>query len=100
MTNRLTFEGDLDHQAVQTIVETIGAIDRGPLSVDLTEVDITDGRACAALADALRKAAGRIGDVAVIQAPQALAHTLYRVGALGSGTLQLIEPRDELGHAG
>ena len=98
MPSTLTFEGDLKGSSLDAAVaaiDAVGAVD--VLSVELGEVEVTDGRACAALAQALRQAAGRIGEVIIIEPPQALAHTLYRLGSLRSGTLQLIEPREELG---
>lgn len=105
MSTTLTFTGDLDRALVAEIAEQIDRVpaEAGPLTIELGDTEMNDGAACARLATAIRQAAQRVGDVVVVEAPQVLAHTLYRVGALGdgrSGAVQLVEPREELGTAG
>ena len=102
MPTNLTLQGDLAGPKAQAAVQAIDAIpeNNGPLVLDLSEAEITEGTACAALTDAIRRAAHRLGEVIIQQAPQVLAHTLYRIGALSPGTIQLIDPREELGHPG
>lgn len=96
----LRLEGEIDPQVLALFLEQLASAPSGELEVDLEEADVSAAAVVARLADALRREARRIGRVRVIRAPQVLAHTLYRVGALGRGTLELVEPRDEIGSAG
>lgn len=95
----LKLEGDLDVQAVYEAQEYLDlqSQDETPLVLDLSEADLDDGAATAALADMIRTLDRKWGGVTLIEPPQVLAHTLYRIGALASPTLRLIQPREELG---
>lgn len=69
------------------------------VSLDLSALDLDDPGLCAALAAELRDR-GREVRLALIAPPQVLAHTLYRIGAtLGSGAVEIIDPRSEVGTA-
>ncbi len=95
----LTLEGLLDREMAALLVEQLselGPEDR-PVTLDLTLVDLEDAAVTALLVDALRQTARRVGELKLLRPPQVLAHSLYRVGALGKSTLQLVEPRQELG---
>lgn len=75
------------------------------LDVDLSELDVESGEALAALITALRAwataatAAGARG-LRLIEPPQHLAHTLYKIGALQGALIVLQAPRAEDGHLG
>jgi len=75
------------------------------LDVDLSELDIESGEALAGLITALRAwaqaacAAGARG-LRLVEPPQHLAHTLYKIGALQGEAIVLLAPRAEDGHLG
>ncbi|MBL8617221.1 MAG: hypothetical protein JNM72_16545 [Deltaproteobacteria bacterium] len=75
------------------------------LDVDLCELDIESGEALAALITTLRAwaaaatAAGARG-LRLVEPPQHLAHTLYKIGALQGDLIVLHAPRAEDGHLG
>ena len=98
----LTFDGDLDAESAAAVVSAIDDVNSSDsaLVLNMRDVEVLEGRACAALVDAIRRAVRRLGDVVVVEGPQVLNHTLYRVGALESGCIRLVEPRDEIGGAG
>jgi anti-anti-sigma regulatory factor len=64
---------------------------RPPLVIDLFELELDDGAAVLAAVDALRA----LGSVTVRQAPHWLAHSLYRINALGDDAIVLEAPREE-----
>ena len=68
--------------------------------VDLADLDLEDAADVVALAEGLRSASARSSRVEILEAPQVLAHTLYRIGALQNQSLVLTDPRNELGTAG
>lgn len=65
---------------------------RRPLIVDLFEFDLDDALATVAAVAALRSLAEH-EPLVVRHAPQLLAHSLYRINALG--TIRLEAPREE-----
>ena len=75
------------------------------LDVDLSELDVESGEALAALITVLRAwaaaaaAAGARG-LRLLEPPQHLAHTLYKIGALQGDLIVLHAPRAEDGHLG
>jgi len=75
------------------------------LDVDLSELDVESGEALAGLITALRAwaqaacAAGGRG-LRLVEPPQHLAHTLYKIGALQGDLIILHAPRAEDGHLG
>jgi len=68
----------------------------GPLLFELDELDLEDGVSVARTISALRLAAAGRSSVTLRNAPQMLAHTLYKVGMLD--TFTLIDPRHDEGH--
>jgi len=68
------------------------ALERLPCGshIDMGELSIEDGIAMACIVSSLRK----IRPVVLIEAPQMLAHTLYKTHLLSSG-FQLIRPRED-----
>ncbi|AOV18257.1 hypothetical protein BJI67_15365 [Acidihalobacter aeolianus] len=67
----------------------------GNITLDLAELDLLDATAVIGLLERLRGLADSGRTVVVRHAPQNLAHSLYRVGALSHPGLQLVEPREE-----
>ena len=63
--------------------------------IDLSELEIEDGPGMATLVTRLREVAHRRGGLCLRHCPQMLAHTLYKVGMLQDGRLQLVAPRVE-----
>lgn len=64
--------------------------------LDLGDLDLDDGPALAALVTLVRRLSDN-GLVTVFEAPQMLAHTLYKVGMLRGGRLVLLAPRMDQG---
>ena len=96
----LKLTGEVSVEAATAFAQKLAALSPNDenLNVDLSEADLTDGQATARLVQAIRQTARRLSSIHVLEPPQALAHCLYRVGALGSGsTIHLVCPREELG---
>ncbi len=103
MPATVTTQGDLAGARLQTVLDALAGMtkDDRPVTLDLSDAEIEDGAACATLTRALRQTAQALGgELIIVGCPQVLAHTLYRVGALGAGSIRLVEPRDEIGTAG
>lgn len=64
--------------------------------LDLGELDLDDGPAVVEAVNLIRGLLARWGRLTVVEAPQMLAHTLYKVGDLGP-RLRLVRPRVEEG---
>lgn len=99
---RFTLSGDVDAGAaarvLQALEEKAGEGEGAELLLE--EAEITGGPAAARMVDAVRLLLARFARVRLVRAPQALAHTLYRVGMLRPGSrLELIAPREEEGRA-
>jgi hypothetical protein len=60
---------------------------------------LTDGISVTHMVDAVRLLLKSYEQVRLIRSPQMLAHSLYRVGMLQGGGLELVEPREEEGGA-
>lgn len=94
--NTLVLRGSLD---ATTIPSLMAAVDRLSLplslSLELAEFDLADSAAAVAMVGLVRRLAlGR--RVTLCNAPQLLAHNLYRVGALGiDSSIVLRTPREE-----
>lgn len=77
----------------------------GWVTVEMSLLDVEDGVSMAELTSALRRlrdavrAAGG-GGLRLVEAPQHLAHTLYKVGDLRDGSLLLVDPRSDEGRWG
>lgn len=63
--------------------------------VDLSELDINGASAALEAVGAVRELLSGLGTLKLFHCPQILAHTLYRVGLLEGGTLELVDPRQE-----
>ena len=89
----LALVGELDGDTVEALLDALAraAADEppGPLSLDLGELELLDGVAVARAVTALRALLPRHSPLTLRDAPQMLAHTLYRVGALEDGRLRL-----------
>ena len=75
--SRLTIEGDIDAGNVAQVIE---ALQQVPLVLDVSEADVTDGPAMAALTAALKRLLLAGHALALVGSPQLLVHNLYRVG--------------------
>jgi anti-anti-sigma regulatory factor len=62
------------------------------IQLDLSDLELDDGSAVAETVNAIRELL-ELAPVLVSNAPQMLAHTLYKVGLLEGGRLTLHEPR-------
>lgn len=65
--------------------------------LDLGELEIADddGIEVASWVDRIREQVRTHGRVIVRRCPQMLAHTLYKIGALRDGRIELIDTREE-----
>jgi anti-anti-sigma regulatory factor len=98
----LSLKGTVDRDIAALFTEQLASLARedAPVSIDLEEADIEDAALAATLVDHLRQAAHRIGALILVRPPQVIAHSLYRIGALGPrAEIQVIEPREELGRS-
>jgi len=96
--------GDLDSADARGILGSLDAKPQGGglAELQLEEAELTDGISVTLMVETVRLLLSRYARVQLVRPPQALAHSLYRVGMLGSASrLSLIEPReDEGGWAG
>ena len=95
-----TLSGDLDAEGAARVLEAMDAqvFSADLTSLDLEELELIDGAAVARMVDLIRLLLSVSSRVEVLQSPQSLAHTLYRVGMLeGDARLELVEPRQEEG---
>ncbi len=100
MEARLTLKGVVDRDIAALFVEQLATLSRedAPATIDLEEAELEDAAMVATLVDHLRQAAHRIGTIILLRPPQVLAHSLYRIGALGPRAfIQVVEPREEIG---
>jgi len=97
MSRTMAFAGDLEPELAATMEAALASAGAGAdgVTVDLSELDVVDGPALARAASALRSLARRT-PLLIVGAPQILAHTLYRVGALeGPHAIRLSDTREE-----
>ncbi len=96
--------GDLDSAGARSILRALDAEPHGGGLAEflMEEAELTDGVSVTRMVEAVRLLLARYDRVQLVRSPQALAHSLYRVGMLkGASRLFLIEPReDEGGGAG
>ncbi|MEE9274519.1 MAG: hypothetical protein V3V62_04355 [bacterium] len=95
--------GDLSPDGAGRLLAAVEAGEPGGARADLAlgEADLPEGKAVALMVDLVRLLLGRFERVRLLEAPQSLAHTLYRTGMLrGGGRLELIAPREEEGSPG
>ena len=90
----LSLDGDLGPEALNRLQAGLeGLPSDAHLHLDLSDCDVDGSEALIEAIDLIRGAARRGVRVTLFQAPQLLAHGLYRIGALP--TLTLVEPREE-----
>ncbi|MCE7908405.1 MAG: hypothetical protein DYH02_08580 [Candidatus Omnitrophica bacterium COP1] len=101
MTKSLMPEQNL-HTPLQEIIEKlVSSTGSGTgLFLDLAELDFEEGAAVALLVDQIKQYLKRDGRLDLFQAPQVLAHNLYRVGLLTHPRLTLTQTRMDEAHAG
>lgn len=97
----LSLAGEIERDVAALFIEQLAGLERedAPIVVDLEEAEIEDATVAATLVEHLRQTAARVGTVRLLRPPQILAHALYRVGAPLGASIQLVEPREELGPA-
>ncbi|MEL6344238.1 MAG: STAS domain-containing protein [Myxococcota bacterium] len=95
----LVIHGDLDGPAATALAAQLRQLaGSGPtLRIDLGELELDDGVAVAEMVNGLRALQRRWPALVLVEAPQMLAHTLYKVGMLDGERYQLIRPRDDEG---
>lgn len=102
MTN-LSLKGDVTIDVATLFAEQLSMLTKSdsPVTIRMSEADLENAEVVSLLVSHVRQAAIRVGRVQLIEPPQVLAHCLYRIGALetGAATIQLIEPRQEIGTA-
>jgi anti-anti-sigma regulatory factor len=99
----LTLKGEVDSDVAALFLEELAGLGRSdaPITLDMREAELSDATLIGSLVDQIRQAAQRAGRVQLLEPPQVLAHCLYRIGALeGGSTIQLVDPREEIGRAG
>ena len=86
--------GPIDVTSARLLERAIRALPapNGALTFKLAELEVDDGPTCAVLVEAFRDLSDRGVRVTLINAPQVLAHSLYRVAALPRIVL---DPRSE-----
>ncbi len=67
-----------------------------PIELDFGELELNDGQAVAETVNALRDLSDE-QPIVIANAPQMLAHTLYKIGMLTSERLKLITPQVDVG---
>lgn len=93
--------GDVDSGGAARVLEAFQTEsgESGTAELLMEDAELTDGISVTHMVDAVRLLLGSYGQVRLIRSPQMLAHSLYRVGMLQGGGLELVEPREEEGGA-
>ena len=93
--------GDVDSGGAARIMEAFQAESgqSGSAELRMEEAELTGGVSVTRMVDAVRFLLKSYEQVRLIRSPQMLAHSLYRVGMLQGGGLELVEPREEEGEA-
>lgn len=100
LSARLALVGEVSREAA---VELIAALDRvardhEAAEIEFEDADLEEGIVTALLVDGLREASRRLTRLTLKRPPQALAHALYRIGALEQGgVIHVVEPREDFG---
>jgi anti-anti-sigma regulatory factor len=90
----LTVSGILDESNAASLAVLFGS-HAGVDVLELAELDLDGSAATLAAVDAVRRLLEASGRLTLYNSPQILAHTLYRVGLLETGTLELRDTRQE-----
>lgn len=94
----LSLCGELDSADVPHLEKDLARIipiSEGGLQLDLLQLELMDSGAVLEMHELLRRLAHPFRPLAILHAPQILAHSLYRVGDLERPDLYLVEPREE-----
>jgi ABC-type transporter Mla MlaB component len=98
---RVELAGDLhaaDCNCLRSFWDCHVASDATAVEIDMAEVDSLDGPTVAVLTDIVRGHLDAGAEVTVVEAPQMLAHTFYKIGLLDHAALTLIDPRSDEQH--
>ncbi len=82
-------EGDISKRNVDALCQALRTLPCG-IQLYMGELDIEDGFSMASLVSALRE----LRPLVLIEAPQMLAHTLYKTHMLSTG-ITLVRPRED-----
>ena len=82
-------EGDIDRCNVDAFCSALKKLPQGGI-LDMGELDIEDGVSMASIVSALRL----LRPLVLVEAPQMLAHTLYKTHMLSTG-ITLVRPRED-----
>ena len=96
----LTLEGSAtveDADALFAAVMADAPHHTGPLTVHLYDLELETGVATVACHQLVRLLRDQFGTVILREAPQMLAHSLYKVGDLSDGRVVLDSPRSDEG---
>lgn len=94
----MAVSGEVAGPEALALAAALGALPPGSERVlDLADLDLEDGVAVAHLVTGLRALRARCDRLVLVAAPQMLAHTLYKVGALSDPGLVLVAPRQDEG---
>ena len=87
--NCIVLEGDIDSKNVLTIDRYLRSIHITKNTIQMTDVEIEDGPALAEFITTLRA----LSPITLIEPPQMLSHTIYKINAIGEDNITLIRPR-------
>ena len=87
--NCIVIEGDIDSNNVHKIDRYLRSMDIIKNTIKMTDVEIEDGPALAEFITTLRA----LSPVILIEAPQMLSHTIYKINAISEDKITLIRPR-------
>ena len=90
----LILRGDLTGVSGHELLSWLQTLPAIP-SLDLAELDIEDGVAATEAVNAVRLLCSRVTRLRIIASPQVLAHNLYRTGMLATGTIELVDMRED-----
>jgi hypothetical protein len=99
-TDVLTVDGTASNETPAELLTVIlSALDghRGPVELHLYGLDLDTGPATVTWHQVTRLLRDRQGSVVLVDAPQMLAHSLYKVGDLSDGRIRLVDPRSDEG---
>ena len=96
----LDLSGELfgpDAAALVPLFRQVPLPEGGRLRIQMANLDLEDGVSVAEMVNALRVLLSRGCALELHEAPQMLAHTLYKVNMLASQPITLIAPREDEG---
>ena len=87
--NCIVMEGDIDSNNVDKVDAHLRSLDIVNNTIRMTDIEIEDGPALAELITTLRA----ISPVTLVEPPQMLSHTIYKINALHDNKITLVRPR-------